>query len=92
MLAERVVAPQDEWFVMRRSSFHEDLDRGEAVTGSSDRSFGLLLAGACAVVGGVRVWRADPSGWWWVWVTAQLAVASLGVIGAVTVARWLVAR
>src|SRR5437879_9427616 len=62
---------------MRRSSFHEDLDRGEAVSGSSDRSFGLLLAGACAVVGGVRAWRADPSGWWWVLVAGVFLVLAV---------------
>jgi hypothetical protein len=77
VLAERVVAPEGERFVMRRSSFHEDLDRGEAVTGSSDRSFGLLLAGACAVVGGVRVWRANPSGWWWFLVAGVFLVLAV---------------
>ena len=62
---------------MRRSSFHEDLDRREAVTGSSDRSFGLLLAGGCTVVRGVRVWRADPSGGWWFLVAGVFLVLAV---------------
>jgi hypothetical protein len=56
---------------------HEDLTREEAVVGSSDRSFGLLLAGVGLVIGAVKWWRETGSPWWWLGAAAIFGVAAL---------------
>ncbi|MGE0254395.1 MAG: hypothetical protein AB7N54_08835 [Alphaproteobacteria bacterium] len=38
----------------RKSSLHEDLHREDKITGSSDRSFGLVVGGILAAIGLVR--------------------------------------
>src|ERR1700722_2977223 len=56
---------------------HEDLTREEAVVGSSDRSFGLLLAGVGLVIGAVKWWRETGSPWWWLGAAAVFGAAAL---------------
>jgi hypothetical protein len=61
-----------------RVSFHEDFDREDKVEGSSDRNFGLTLAGVCALLGVLKLWRG--SAYWWPWAIGcaiALAIALL---------------
>lgn len=60
----------------RRQGLHEDFSQEEAVVGSSDRSFGLILAAGLALLGGVKLWGGNAwAGWWFVCATAFLVVA-----------------
>jgi hypothetical protein len=56
---------------------HEDLTREEAVVGSSDRSFGLLLAGVGLLLGCLKWWRSTGSPWWWLGAAAIFAAVAL---------------
>jgi len=51
--------------VTRQVGFHEDFGREEAVVGSSDRAFGLVMAAALSVIGGLGWWRGSGHAWWW---------------------------
>jgi hypothetical protein len=44
---------------------HENLQRAEKVKGSSDQSFGLVIASAFALIGLIPVWRAPHQPRWW---------------------------
>lgn len=54
-------------------STHEDFSRDEVSSPGSDRNFGLVMAGACALLSGLNGWH---HGRVWPW-TATLAVAFL---------------
>ena len=54
---------------------HEDLSREDEVLGSSDRAFGLTIAGFCGLVGGVRLALGHEHVLWWL----AVSVASLSV-------------
>jgi hypothetical protein len=56
---------------------HEDLSRGGAVVGSSDRGFGLTLAGACALVGAVRFAFGHAGSAWWLGAALVALVPAL---------------
>jgi hypothetical protein len=62
----------------RPTSTHEAFERDEEVVAGSDRSFGLVMAGALAVVTALNAWHAGRI---WPW-TAGLA--ALFVIAALT--------
>jgi hypothetical protein len=57
-----------------RHQTHERLNADEAVRGSSDRSFGLVLAGAFTVIGLWPLVRGAGGRWW----SLGLAIAFLG--------------
>jgi hypothetical protein len=61
----------------RAPSTHESFSREEQVIAGSDRSFGLVMAGAFAVVTAVNAWHAGRI---WPW-TAGLAVLFLITAG-----------
>jgi hypothetical protein len=56
---------------------HEDLDREEVIEGSSDRTFGLVFAGAFAVVAGWPLVSGQPMRWWAVAAAAAFALLAL---------------
>ena len=49
---------------------HENLQRGEKIKGSSDRSFGLVIAVGFAVVALLPLWRYPHQPRWWALVPA----------------------
>jgi hypothetical protein len=57
----------------RAQSSHEAFERDEQIVAGSDRSFGLVMAGAFAVVSALNAWHAGRI---WPW-TAGLAAAFL---------------
>ncbi len=57
-------------------NLHERFDRADEVKTSSDRAFGLVMAVALAIIGGVVLYGGGPSAYWWLGVsTAFLALA-----------------
>jgi hypothetical protein len=48
-----------------QSQWHEPLRRDASREGSSDRSFGLVFAGASTVIGLLAWWRGGASAAWW---------------------------
>jgi hypothetical protein len=56
---------------------HEDLRREEAVVGSSNRSFGILLAAVGLIIGGLKWWHGTSNPWWWFGAAAALAALAL---------------
>src|SRR5690349_14624832 len=53
---------------------HEDLSRDDKVEGSSDRGFGLVLAGFFAIVAASKLRKDQPSWHWWA-AAARVTVA-----------------
>ena len=64
---------------MRRTDVHERLTEDHPITGSSDRSFGVVVTVALTVVGVFPLLNGEPPRWW------SLAVA--GVMLVVTLVR-----
>ena len=57
---------------------HEDVSRVHAVSVGSDRSFGLVFTGFCAIVAGVQFWYgATAAAWGWLLVAALFGAFSL---------------
>lgn len=56
---------------------HELRETHEAVEGSSDRSFGLVFAGACLVFAGVGFWKHGTLSPLWLGLAAAFLVAAL---------------
>lgn len=56
---------------------HEDLSREEQVEGSSDRVFGLVIAGAFVVIAGWPLFRGQDPRWWALGAAAAFAAAAL---------------
>jgi hypothetical protein len=46
-------------------SWHETLIGSDPPLDSSDRTFGLLFAGACGVIGSFALWEGRHSAFWW---------------------------
>ena len=59
-------------------SFHEDLDRAETEPAATERSFGLVMAGACAVIGVLPLVAGHAPRW------AALALGAVFVGAAMT--------
>ncbi len=49
----------------RDRNFHESLTREHAVTGSSDRNFGLTFAAVFVLIGAVKLWSGTASAPYW---------------------------
>lgn len=62
--------------------FHERLTREEPVAGSSERGFGLTVAGAGALIAAIKLWHGQSSGWWWSGAAAAFAAVAIGYPGA----------
>jgi hypothetical protein len=58
-------------------ALHENLLRGDDVTGPSDRKFGLTMAAICTVIGGIRF--AFGHGYWAWWLGAGVTFAAFAV-------------
>ena len=56
---------------------HEDLSREEQLEGSSDRTFGLVFAGAFLVMAGWPLWRGEVPRWWALGVAVIFALVAL---------------
>ena len=52
-------------------STHENFSRGETVVSGSDRSFGLVMAGACAVLAALNAWHGGRT---WPWMSGAVAL------------------
>ncbi|MBI3506152.1 MAG: hypothetical protein HY059_15040 [Proteobacteria bacterium] len=57
--------------------FHEDFARDEAIEGSSDRGFGLVFTGFCALVGVLKFYNDTPSYVYWLGASAGFLAAAL---------------
>ena len=60
------------------SSTHEDVSRQETVTAGSDRSFGWVFTGFCAIVAAVQFWLGHSHAWGW--LLASLAFAGTTLV------------
>jgi hypothetical protein len=60
------------------SSTHEDVSREETVTAGSDRSFGWVFTGFCAIVAAVQFWLGHSHAWGW--LIASLAFAGTTLV------------
>ncbi len=56
---------------------HESFDRSHAVKTSSDRSFGLIFAGFCAIVAGLRLWNGHADATWWLGAACVFALLAM---------------
>lgn len=56
---------------------HEDLSRNQHVEGSSDRSFGLVIAGAFIVIGFWPLFHGEMLRWWSFCIAAVFALLAL---------------
>jgi len=63
-------------------NLHEELTREDEVVGSSDRSFGLLLAGVALLGCGIKWWHGNATAWWWLAAAVIFAVVALVYPGA----------
>ena len=59
------------------SGTHEDYARGEDLQGSSDRSFGFVFTGFCALVGGVKLYTGHDWALYWFGASAAFLAAAL---------------
>jgi hypothetical protein len=50
---------------MVKLDLHENLIRPDEVVGSSDRSFGVTMAGVGSLIGAIKLWHGQDSAWWW---------------------------
>jgi predicted membrane channel-forming protein YqfA (hemolysin III family) len=60
-------------------NMHEDLQRREKIKGSSDRSFGLVIAAAFALIALLPTWHAPHQPRWWALVIG-IAFATIVVL------------
>ena len=65
----------------RLDGLHESFDREDAVETSSDRSFGLVIAGALTLFAAIGVFRGSGHWPWWLGGAAIFAVAALAAPG-----------
>ncbi len=56
---------------------HEDLRREDEVHGSTDRSFGLVFAGFCALMAALGWWKGRPHAPYWTGAAFAFAAAAL---------------
>jgi len=61
-----------------RSAVHEPALRSDDVAPGSSRSFGLVFAGACGVIGAIGFWRGSEHAPYW--LAGALAFASCAVV------------
>jgi hypothetical protein len=47
------------------NKLHEDLARHDEIIGSSDRSFGLMIAAVCLLIGTIRLLLGHNYAYWW---------------------------
>lgn len=59
------------------SNFHEQFDRAQQVNRSSNRAFGLVIAGAAVATGAVRLWLGDVSAVWWFFFAVPFLLTAL---------------
>jgi hypothetical protein len=59
------------------SAVHESFARAEDVKLGSERSFGFVFAGFCALVAATMLWRLRPEFWYWIYAAAAFATAAL---------------
>jgi uncharacterized membrane protein len=50
---------------MSKLDLHENFTREDEIVGSSDRGFGLTLAGVGLLIAAIKMWRGQDSAWWW---------------------------
>jgi hypothetical protein len=62
---------------MGASGHHEFFDREEAVSGSSERSFGIVIAAALLTVAAIRAWHGQS---WLAWIAAAAPFAVLAAL------------
>ena len=62
---------------MSEHGFHEDLSREDAQPGSTDRSFGLIVGGICALIGAAGWWFGSATALWWLAIGGGLVVTAL---------------
>jgi len=61
-----------------RADFHETLEREAEVKSGSDRSFGLVMAGACGVIAGLGFWSGTSR--WPYWLAAALVFGTTALL------------
>src|SRR5437764_12428386 len=57
---------------------HEDLSREQQVEGSTDRSFGLVFAGAFLLIAGWPLFHGEMPRWWALSVAVVFAIIAIG--------------
>ena len=56
---------------------HEDFDRPEDTGPGSERAFGFVFAGFCALVAAYQLWQGRPTFWGWLAAGALFAAAAI---------------
>ena len=62
---------------MAELEFHENLAREDEVVGSSDRAFGLTLAGVGIVIGALKLWQGRETALLWLAAAAVFCILAL---------------
>jgi hypothetical protein len=57
--------------------FHEDFKRDEAIEGSTNRGFGFVFTGFCALVGTIKLFTGTPGIEYWFAASAAFLAAAL---------------
>src|SRR5690348_12335896 len=60
-----------------RPATHEDFSREDRTPIGSERNFGLVFAGLCAVVAGVNWWHGNTR--FWAWASAAVIFAAIAL-------------
>jgi hypothetical protein len=58
-------------------SAHEDFSREETAKAGSERSFGFVFAGFCAIVAAIQLWVGNLAFWGWVIAAVAFTVAAI---------------
>jgi hypothetical protein len=61
-----------------QSGTHEDYAREEELQGSSNRGFGFVFTGFCAIVGAIKLYNGHD--WWPYWFTASAAFLAAALL------------
>jgi hypothetical protein len=71
------------------TDLHEDFKRAEPAKPGSDRNFGLVMAGAFLVLGGVKLWHGHASGLIFLALSALFAAFALFWPARLAPLNWL---
>jgi hypothetical protein len=58
---------------------HEDFSREETAQAGSERGFGFVFAGFCAIVAAYQLWVERPAFWWWAGAAALFAIVAVAM-------------
>jgi len=60
-----------------KQATHENFSRTDETSAGSERSFGFVFAGFCALVAGFHLWHGNVAFWWWIGVAMLFAFVAV---------------